>query len=262
MQERFTEDDFIAAIVDSIVSETQTRRGSYVEVHVPSIVSHVAGVQNESDFNADAHEVAFLAAWDLCRRGILRPLILNTISAGTLRGNYLRKHPISYAVTPHGIEWAKTRGKDYLFVPFAAGSAIKVFEGFRNRFGDAFVERSAEAVRCFNANLFLACCAMCGAAAESVLLSIAFIKVGDKDKVLEEYRGAGGRKRIEDRILGSQKPDMRDRIRAYLDVLNYWRDSAAHGAAVGITEPQAELALEKLNGLSHFVSSRWQELTT
>src|SRR5260370_27436419 len=43
---------------------------------------------------------------------------------------------------------------------------------------------------------YLACCAMCGAAAESVLLAIAICKTEDEAKVLDAYGQRDGRRKV------------------------------------------------------------------
>jgi hypothetical protein len=108
-----------------------------------------------------------------------------------------------------------------------------------DRFGNAYHARSQEAVRCYQANAYLACCAMCGAAAESILLRIAIAQTGDESRVLKEYRSAGGRGRLERLIGGRLSQPMKESLAHYMDLLKYWRDDSAHGASVMFDEEVA-----------------------
>jgi hypothetical protein len=78
------------------------------------------------------------------------------------------------------------------------------------RFASGFVERAQEAVRAYNAHAFLAACAMCGAAAESIILALAVVKTGDEKKILDQYVSGGGRGRLEKIILGGQPQLVQD----------------------------------------------------
>ena len=72
---------------------------------------------------------------------------------------------------------------------------------YQVRFGPGFYERAQEAVRCYGAHAYLACCVMCGASAESILLAIAIAKKGDEEEVLRLYATAQGRSRVENNIV-------------------------------------------------------------
>ena len=54
---------------------------------------------------------------------------------------------------------------------------------------------------------------------------------------------------------------VQDDFRAYLGLLKYWRDVAAHGQRSGIEENQAFTSLLLLIRFSQFVSDHWGELT-
>src|SRR5690349_7437264 len=94
------------------------------------------------------------------------------------------------------------------------------------RFGTGFVERAQEAVAAYNSLAYMACCAMCGAAAESVTLSLAVQKKGSEGPVLDMYAGALGRSRVETFLLGQQPELVRDEFMRYTVLLKYWRDSS------------------------------------
>ena len=74
---------------------------------------------------------------------------------------------------------------------------MQLIEQFRTMYGDGFFQRAQEAIRCHFATAYLACCVMCGAATESIMLRAAINKKGDEEPVLKEYRRAGGRRHVE-----------------------------------------------------------------
>jgi hypothetical protein len=128
-------------------------------------------------------------------------------------------------------------------------------------FGPGFIERSQEAVKAYNALANLACCAMCGAAAESIVLALAIARTGDERKVLNDYAGSGGRGRVERLLIGGQPAHVQEEFHRYVSLLKYWRDSAAHGKAAGITELEAWTSLVLLLRFAIFASDRLETLT-
>jgi hypothetical protein len=126
---------------------------------------------------------------------------------------------------------------------------------------NGFRQRGQEAVRCYGAHAYLACCAMCGAAAESVLLALDAAKEGDADRVLRHYVSANGRTKVENLVLGQQPKDIQSAMRGYCTLLKYWRDAAAHGATTGMDDNEAYTSLALLLRLARFASDRWEDLT-
>jgi hypothetical protein len=63
----------------------------------------------------------------------------------------------------------------------------QLFETFAARLGSGFQQCATEAATCHALGCYLASCAMCGAAAESILLSVAVAKGGDEAAVLKTY---------------------------------------------------------------------------
>lgn len=131
---------------------------------------------------------------------------------------------------------------------------------FQARFGAAFNERAQEAIRCYGAHAYLACCAMCGAAAEAIFLATAMAK-GDEQTTLRDYMGSGGRKKIENRILGQARQALAAEFNGYTGLLKYWRDQAAHGKTLGIGDNEAMTSLAMLLRFANFTSDNWAELT-
>lgn len=198
----------------------------------------------------------YAGAWELCRRGILRP--------GPKRyGLQVTEDGASgsrYSVTSYGEGWLlSATEQDYL--PLEPGRFARLLMEAGARFGAGFIERSQQAVAAYNAHAFLAACAMCGAAAESVTLALAIAKKGSEKAILDMYAGATGRSRVESFLLGAQAAPVQEEFRRYTDLLKYWRDHSPHGRAVNITEPEAYQALGQLLRFALFARDRFANLT-
>lgn len=197
------------------------------------------------------------AAWEMCRRGILR------LSTSTWRSGSQSHDPPTgsgYSITPAGENWI-ANGVGYDYVPIEPGRFALLLDAYTSRFGEGFRERSQEAIRCYGNNAFLACCAMCGAAAESILLAVAIAKTGDEGQVLKSYQAAGGRAKVENLIIGRQQLNIQDEFRSQAGLLKYWRDSAAHGRRTNIADNEAYTSLALLLRFAQFVNDRWTILS-
>jgi hypothetical protein len=102
---------------------------------------------------------------------------------------------------------------------------------------------------------------MCGAAAESILLSLAVAKTGTEEAVLKDYKSAHGRRKTIDLLVGKAPSQLQGPFRSLMAILSYWRDDAAHGSNSLISAPEAEEALRQLLILSQFSHRHWEELT-
>jgi hypothetical protein len=198
----------------------------------------------------------YAAAWSLCHRGILRPGVTRYMAQATDDGSGGN----GYSVTPWGHEWLQEPG-EFDYVPVEPGRFAQLLDRFSPRFGPGFRERAHEAMRCYGANAHLACCAMCGAAAESILIRLAVQKSSDEPQIMKEYLAAGGRGRVENRVLGRQDKRVQEEMRGYLSLLKYWRDATSHGRVTGITDNEAYTSLAILLRLAQFSDERWDELT-
>ena len=194
-----------------------------------------------------------VATWELCRKGILRPAAMPA-SDDPLPFGW------RFAVTPYGQQWL-SEASGLEVIPTAYGRFANLLAGHGARFGGGYQSRSQEAVRCYQAHTYLACCVMCGAAAESIMLALAIARTGDDARVLREYRGANGRSRIENLLVGQQSAKIREAFATYTELLKYWRDDAAHGALVDIDEEEAFTALVLVMRFARFAEDRWEELT-
>jgi hypothetical protein len=164
-----------------------------------------------------------------------------------------------YSLTPFGKTWIEESGHAD-FVPTEPGRFSAMLKPFESRLGPGFYSRGQEAVRCYGAHAYLACCAMCGAAAESILLSIAIAKK-DEESVLKMYAGAAGRSRVENLIIGQGKEQFQREFRGFTILLKYWRDEAAHGKASQISENEAYTSLAMILRYAQYADDNWEELT-
>jgi len=195
------------------------------------------------------------AAWELCRRGILRPSEVSPHGMGSPRYT----DADGFSLTSSGRGWLQRTSDQWL--PTDAGRFVAALAKASALCGNAFTQRAHEAARCNEAANYLACCAMCGAASESIILALAAAKTRDRDGVLSIYRGAQGRSRVLSRITGQLTAPLRESVSLGFDLLKYWRDAAAHGHAIDIGEMEAYLALFTLFRFAVFASDNWAELT-
>jgi len=199
--------------------------------------------------------VFYEAAWELCRRGILRPGVKRHREQSTddgAAGN-------GYSFTSRGRQWLADA--ESVFIPVEPARVAQLLSRFRERLGEGFFQRAQEAVKCHSSTAYLACCAMCGAAAESILLALAVAKSGDEAQVLATYRTASGRQRITQNLLHGQPARLSNSFTELTALLNYWRDDAAHGTASEISEFEAYEALARLLRFAHFATDHWDQLT-
>lgn len=197
------------------------------------------------------------AAWELCRRGILRP--------GCRR--IIRGHPhtwlgFEFSITDFGRRWFADHhnAKDYAPSP-ADSRAQGIVERMAGVFGAGFHSRASEANLCYRMNAFLASCALYGAAAESVLLAVGSKRLGE-DKSLRIYRRARGRSELAKAVFGGLPEGVSRELVGYLGVISHWRDASAHGADPGANEAEAFLAWTFLVRLGTRVLDNWQKFTT
>lgn len=264
MADNLSVDDAICVIVDLV------RRGEKVgdrgyDVHL-QLVCNIYAVESGAVLSGDraieSTSSQFLptfsaAGWELCRRGILRPGVINIAL----------NHPANafspdrgYTITPAGKRWFAD-ADPLLYIPTDSSRLTTMLAGFSRKFGPAFGQRAEEAVKCYNALAYLACCAMCGAAAESILLALAIERRGDAGAVLREYRTSGGRARVEKHLLGQVGDPVKSRFHMAMNLLNYWRDDSSHGTLSAIGDPEAFDALSRLLRVAHFATEHWATLT-
>ena len=213
-----------------MVSPTQYPNYGY-NVYIPNVIRWNLSCKKSKPTSQEEHEalqslfpIFVDAAWELCRRGIIRPGVHNHAAQSTPEGS----GGSGYSITSFGHQWLKEEDKD-VFIPTEPERFAQMIEPFRKRFGAGFHERAQEAIRCYDAHAYLACCTMCGAAAESILLATAISMSGKEDEVLKTYTTASGRKRIESIVVGQANEHIKREFQGLTQLLKYWRDEAAHG---------------------------------
>lgn len=231
------------------------------DIYIPNVIRwHLehSGVRDHPETMRQIRALSSLfyaAAWELCRRGIIRPGVREMGLQATEGGSA----GDGYSITPFGEEWAAESDRDD-FVPTEPQRFAQMLKPYAERFGPGFHERSQEAVRCYGAHAYLACCAMCGAAAESILLAAAVAKRG-QEQTIKTYASAAGRGRVQKDLLAHVSEPVRQEFNNLSVLLKYWRDEASHGRAVRIADNEAYTSLALLLRLAQFVHEHWSELT-
>jgi len=259
---RLTLDDALAFLVEFARAPRDEGYGTYgYEVWVPNAVAaylrEIEKIPRHAVYDSPRHRdlspIFYDAAWQLARRGVFRAGVKNSGAQAVPDGGQ------GYSLTAAGRAWIAEGAKDLIL--FQQDRLAQLFDRFRERFGPGYLQRALEAVRCNTNGTFLACCAMCGAAAESILLAAAIARRGDEPAVLRDYRASGGRSRVEKGLLGQVSEPTASRFHTFMDLLAYWRDDSSHGTATTIGDVEAYDALSRLLRLAHFASDHWSELT-
>jgi hypothetical protein len=192
------------------------------------------------------------AAWELCRRGLVRPGVKNI--------NEQSVNETGYSLTEAGRAALPNIDSAHILV-MQPGSLAATFATFKPRFGEGFMQRSSEAIRCRNAEAWLGCCAMAGAAAESILLAVAIAKTRDEQRVIRTYGHTGGRGKVLKMITGQLDQYRRDQLTTFTNIISLWRDEAAHGRATPLGTANADETLRQLLHMSQWVDREWANLT-
>jgi len=258
-------DDAAAFLVDCI---TRPRAASAYssfgyEVYVPNVIAlflkeveQPPGHESAWRDGPRARELAPVfseAAWDLCRRGILRP------GVQPLGGHGDGGTGHGYTVTARGREWIANGAPTPVLIDPSRLSQL--FATLSKHLGPGFLQRATEAAQCHAFGCYLAACAMCGAAAESILLTVAIAKCSDEEGTLKTYRAPHGRRKITDQIVDGLAQSIASPFRNATGLLSYWRDEAAHGTTSEISEIEAHEAIARLIRFAQFTSDKWAELT-
>ncbi len=200
---------------------------------------------------------AFLeAAWLLCMQGILRPGIRRPGEQVTDEGS----GGGGFTITTYGRTWL-SEGAATIRTPTGPERLAEMLDSYTTVFGPGFRSRSQEAVRCYAAHAYLATCAMCGAATESILLAVAIAQTGDEARVLGIYRAAQGRSRLQRQVIQGQSTAVQRSFPRLTELIDYWRDETAHGTASDLGEAEAFIALMMLLRFCAFVQEHWQDMT-
>jgi len=255
------QEDAILFITKVLRSKNQEYAGYGYELYIPKVIhAYFRAIGREvewgSDEMLDASPVFLNAAWELCRRGIIRPGIRRMNTQATDEGNA----GFGYTVTAFGQAWLDEPEHD-TFVPTEPERFARLLQPLRQRFGSGFDQRSQEAIRCYGAHAYVACCAMCGAAAESIFLAAAIAKSGDPDATLRRYLSPNGRSRLETALVGQVHEQVRREFQALTTLMKYWRDASSHGQATSISDNEAYTSIALLLRFAMFANDHWDALT-
>jgi hypothetical protein len=235
-------DDATAFIVDVL---RNPRRGDDYPTHgydvrLPNvIVAYIIEVEKSTEPLQSLHRgrrvdelspLFYDAAWGLCRLGVFRPGIKDARGPGAAPGAGAE----GYCLTAVGRSWLE-EGASAVFLA-DPDRLSQMFDKLSPQFGNGFLQRATEAVRCHRFGAYLGCCAMSGAAAESILLAVAIAKSGDARTTLTTYQAASGRRRVVESVVRQARPGIADPFKSATGLLSYWRDAAAHGLASTISE--------------------------
>ncbi|KTC83389.1 hypothetical protein [Legionella cincinnatiensis] len=229
------------------------------DIYLPNLIrvyfSISNGTTNEADAMSYLMPLFYSVAWEFCRRGIIRPGISRYNGQSTEDGNAGN----GYSITPFGRQWLNESSQND-FIPTEPERFAQMLEPYKDKFGFGFHQKAQEAIRCYGAHAYLACCAMSGAAAESILLATAISKIEDESIILQQYRSAHGRSKIENELIGKANKNLQNEFKSFSSLLNYWRDEAAHGSKSRIEENEAFTAIAMLLRFAMFIDAKWDEL--
>lgn len=268
--DRISEEDALAVVISSLRNPPRAdpmSRPTYgYDLYIPAVVGDQLRAQREArraenvghmtsySYNTDTNAAPFYsAAWNLCLRGILSPGIVRPQMTGVIIGG-------GFNLTTYGRTWLDGIS-GFECVPSEYGRFAAILASHSQRFGHGYHSRAQEAARCYQAHAYYACCAMCGAAAESIILALAIEKTGDEDRVHREYNTMGGRGKVERLLTGQMRDHLKQWLTNYMDLLKYWRDSAAHGVTLAVGEEEAFTSLMLLLRLAQFGDAHWADLT-
>jgi hypothetical protein len=256
-------DDALEFLLASLKQNPDGYRGNTnFGIYMPNVVNEFCArvIRDATLAHRQESEAIYLAfydaAWQLCRMGIFRPSAWcpkGQMTAGPESGD-------GYSLTGYGRRWLAEWDAEGFF-PTDPDRYIQVLANRSAPLGSGFLQRSHEAAKCYKSTAYIACCAMCGAAAESALLAVAIAKTHDEDLVLRKYEGRDGRREAMKLIFGTATHKLEARFKNVFEVLSYWRDSASHGQPSDISELEAHEALARLLRLSRFVTDNWKDLT-
>lgn len=164
-------------------------------------------------------------------------------------------------VSDYGLQWLSAL-PSHATPPSENAAFLRLLDSHANRLGNGYPASSREALACYQSMTYLACCAMCGSAAESILLALAIAKTSDEERVMREYRSSKGRQFLESTLRSQQNGHVQEQLGQFLGLLKYWRDEASHGTESPIDEEEAFLAMVLLLRLARFADERWEELVS
>jgi hypothetical protein len=252
-----------------------TRRAAYgSDIWIDTVAKDYWGTRGHpladhmSQEDKEPYSAAFYdAAWDLSRRGVLRPAA--AVPDGQVAPNHMGVRSNAapffgdgYSLTTWGRGWIKAAITERAVLPSSPSRITEVLHKYAPLFGSGYAQRATEAVADWRTGNYLSACVMAGAAAESILLATAIQKIQDQTKVLSIYDRRSGRHEVAKLIRAKTGGNVGERFEHALGILTYWRDAAGHGRACSIGEIEAHEAISGLLRLARFTEDNWQTLTS
>jgi hypothetical protein len=260
MNQALHPDDAFNYLVDFLRKNSPNSYGPYWDVEISVIANHffvISGGKAGTDTPSNVGRPFYDAGWRLCRMGVLRPTITFPQGTSSAPPPYPGSH---YSLTLAGKEWLQN--SDLIYVPSDPGRYVSLLSKEIDKLGEGFAQRAREAASRHQSGNHLACCAMCGAAAESAILRVAIAKVGKEGAVLEEYVKPTGRRRVMETIFGTAPSKLQERfISSAFSLLIHWRDETAHGQVSTVSEIEAYHSLTALVRFAQFLFDNWDSLT-
>ncbi|WP_374331357.1 hypothetical protein [Aestuariivirga sp.] len=251
-------DEAIGFLIQRAHERLNTEAYDYgYDLQVDSALDAFLGSMQYGQLRDQARRVLFPimaeAAWELCKRGVLRPGVSKWGGQGLDTGH-------GYTITAAGRDWLSNGATDdYLLMQ--PGSLAASLREHASLFGLGYEQRVREALICRDVQAWLSCCAMAGAAAEAILISLAIQILGDETKVFSIYNSKSGRHELQKAVRRDWKEHDATQLNTMMKIVAYWRDDAAHGRFIDVTQATAEEALRQLLHLSLWVGREWARLT-
>jgi hypothetical protein len=231
-------------VIQSVLSELREEAQRVAPVHGPTQYV-LDDLSNSRPF--------YHAAWQMVNRGMLVPMPF------LRRGEPPKFTGDEFQLTDFGVGRLLI-DPDVNVTPTQYTRFGRYLHSHAGRFRPSYHTRSQEAVACYRAKLYFATCAMAGAAAESILLSLAVAASQSEAEVLREYMTSGGAVKIRKRIARGANAAVAREIDNISELLKYWRDESTHASSVDLNEESAYQALLLLWRLARFVDTRWHDI--
>lgn len=249
-----SQEDAATYLVTYLRSETQPTYG--YDIWLPNVVEvyaqHGARVSRNSQvprqWIEQLSDPFYAAAWDLCRLGVLRPGTQYWQAQSHGDGD-------GYCITPRGRAWLGEQDT-VPFIPTDSGRTGALLTSAGARFGSVYRTRAMEAAVCYSAGAYYACCAMVGAAAESVMLALGAARLGQQSAE-KLYYSKNGRKHLEDELIKDAPVWLARDVRGHTALIALWRDQASHAHEAVVSEGEAYMALRGLLRFAHLTSEHW-----
>jgi hypothetical protein len=252
-------DDAIEFLIGSLDNTNRNFADFDYEFDLRHIIrKYLADSQGHSNFDyngkplQDLSPVFLDAAWELCRRGILRPSVKRLPSVNGLKTGQ------GFSLTQNGLKWIEQR-RPYGF-PIESSRFSQLIAEYEPLLGRAFCQRAIEAHKCYKSACYLGSCVMSGAAAESVLLTLASKRLGEAEAI-KLYTSGKGTKKLKDGIMPHLSGKVSSDFQSLTSLISYWRNDAAHGEVSPIHELEAHSALVHLHRFAEYSKENWQQLT-